>query len=54
MSNVGPHQCHRCDAGWYLSDAVAINAHGWITGTAFNSLTNERRAYVLKPAWHRP
>lgn len=40
------------DAGWYLSDAVAINAQGWITGTAFNTLTNERRAYLLRPAWH--
>ena len=40
------------EAGWYLSDATAINAQGWITGTAFNTLTNERRAYLLKPAWH--
>ena len=40
------------DAGWYLSSAVAINAHGWITGTAFNALTNEQRGYLLKPAWH--
>ena len=40
------------DAGWYLSDAAAINAHGWITGTAFNTLTNERRAYLLRPARH--
>lgn len=38
------------DAGWYLSDAAAINAHGWITGTAFNTLTSERRAYLLRPA----
>ena len=40
------------NAGWYLSDATAINARGWITGTAFNYLTNERRAYLLRPAWH--
>ncbi len=40
------------DAGWYLSDAAAINSHGWITGTAFNTLTNERRAYLLRPARH--
>ena len=40
------------NAGWYLSDAVAINAHGWITGDAFNTLTNERRAFLLRPAWH--
>jgi probable HAF family extracellular repeat protein len=41
------------EAGWYLSDAAAINARGWITGTAFNALTNERRAYLLRPASHR-
>jgi probable HAF family extracellular repeat protein len=41
------------EAGWYLSDAAAINARGWITGTAFNTLTNERRAYLLGPASHR-
>jgi probable HAF family extracellular repeat protein len=40
------------NAGWYLSGAVAINAHGWITGDAFNTLTNERRAFLLRPAWH--
>ena len=40
------------DAGWYLSGAVAINAHGWITGTASNTLTNETRAFLLKPAGH--
>ena len=40
------------NAGWYLSDATAINARGWITGTAFNYLTNERRAYLLRPARH--
>ncbi len=40
------------DAGWYLSGAAAINAHGWITGTAYNTLTNEQRAYLLRPAWH--
>jgi len=40
------------DAGWYLSDATAINARGWITGTAINSITNEQRAYLLKPALH--
>ena len=40
------------DAGWYLSGAVAINSHGWITGTASNALTNETRAFLLRPAWH--
>lgn len=40
------------DAGWYLNDAAAINARGWITGTAFNTLTNERRAYLIRPASH--
>lgn len=40
------------NAGWYLSGAVGINAHGWITGDAFNTLTNERRAFLLKPARH--
>jgi probable HAF family extracellular repeat protein len=40
------------DAGWVLGDAVAINAQGWITGTTINSLTNERRAYLLRPVLH--
>lgn len=40
------------DAGWYLGGATAINSHGWITGTAFNTLTNESRAYLLRPVGH--
>ncbi len=34
-------------AGWHLSTASAINDHGWITGTANNTLTGERHAYLL-------
>ena len=34
-------------AGWHLSTASAINDHGWITGTADNTLTGERHAYLL-------
>lgn len=37
------------DAGWILTSAIDINNNGWITGNAFNSITNELQAYVLKP-----
>lgn len=33
--------------GWYLKDATAINDRGWMTGTAFNSVTGETHAYLL-------
>jgi probable HAF family extracellular repeat protein len=36
-------------AGWVLANAAAINENGWITGTAFNTLTGAQSAYLLKP-----
>lgn len=39
-------QGHR-DAGWHLDYATAINDHGWIVGTAFNSQTASGTSFVL-------
>jgi uncharacterized membrane protein len=36
-------------AGWYLSEARAINEGGWVAGEARNSLTGEVRGFVLSP-----
>ena len=34
-------------AGWVLTDALDINDHGWIVGTATNVQTDESHAFVL-------
>ena len=34
-------------AGWVLLDAAGINDSGWITGTAYNVLTDQMRGYLL-------
>ncbi len=35
------------NAGWYLADASGISDIGWVTGTAFNTITGARRAFLL-------
>jgi len=35
------------DAGWILLDAAGINDSGWITGTAYNTVTDQMRGYLL-------
>jgi probable HAF family extracellular repeat protein len=35
------------DAGWILLDAAGINDNGWITGTAYNAMTDQMRGYLL-------
>jgi probable HAF family extracellular repeat protein len=43
------------DAGWRLEYATAINDHGWIVGSAFNSQTFTGTAFVLSiPAIPEP
>lgn len=34
-------------AGWLLLDAADINDSGWIAGTAYNSVTDQMRGYLL-------
>ena len=34
-------------AGWMLLDAAGINDRGWITGTAYNAITDQMRGYLL-------
>lgn len=36
-------------AGWYFSEARAINEGGWVAGEARNSMTGEVRGFVLSP-----
>ena len=36
--------------GWYLMEANAINDSGWIVGTARNSVSGERHAFLLMSA----
>lgn len=43
------------EAGWHLLEANAINDAGWITGTAYNRLSNDYAAYRLSvPAIPEP
>ena len=43
------------DAGWRLVSATAINDHGWIVGSAFNTQTYTGTGFVLSvPAVPEP
>jgi len=43
------------DAGWCLVSATAINDHGWIVGSAFNTQTVTGKGFVLSiPAVPEP
>lgn len=37
------------NAGWVLTNATAINDNGWIVGDAVNSISGDRRAFLMAP-----